>query len=376
MMHSSEVESKKIKKMAWITSAGLVETDIHVVPELAKDYSIDWYIIKEVYESLEFEDELNKLAAIESLEINIIRLSGKRLGLGRLRAYRNILQCFNKYDLVYTTIIGVPYYIPTLRRHVDRKKVIVAAHNVTLPKGVTHVVIKSLYQKYAYLSFFMFDTFSKSQCDLLKKMLPNKKVFYTPFMLKDYGNPQKNGRDKRITFLCYGTIKEYKRHDVVIRAAENLYKKGLDNFKVIIAGAGDYWKECEPLIHSKELFDLRIYRIKNEDVPDVFNESDYLVLPYQGIAQSGAAIVGVNYELPIIASNLEAFREYIEDGVNGYLIDPANQNALEEVMEKCILEYEDNYDFLHKSMRDTKESKFSAEAVLQAYKNMIENANV
>ena len=111
-------------------------------------------------------------------------------------------------------------------------------------------------------------------------------------------------------------------------------------------------------------------------MPGVFNESDYLVLPYQGIAQSGAAIVGVNYELPIIASNLEAFGEYIEDGVNGYLIDPANKNALEEVMEKCILEYEDNYDFLHKSMRDTKESKFSAEAVLQAYKNMIENANV
>lgn len=375
-MYSSEAQRKLIKTIAWVTSAGLVETDIHVVPELAKYYSIDWYIIKEPYENLEFDAELNAIADDDSLKISIIRLSGKRLGVGRLLTYRNILESFDKYDLVYTAIIGVPYYIPTLSKYVDRKKVIVAAHNVTLPKGVTHVIIKSLYQKCAYSRFYVFDTFSKSQCTLLKQMLPHKSVFYTPFMLKNYGNPKRDRQDKRITFLCYGTIKEYKRHDVVIRAAENLCAEGFNNFKVIIAGSGDYWKECEPLIQNKDLFDLRIYRIKNEDVPEIFNESDFLVLPYQGIAQSGAAIVGVNYEVPIIASNLEAFGEYIEDGINGYLIDPANQNSLEETMKKCISEYSSNYEFLHKNMKKTKESKFSKDAVLRAYRNMIDTANV
>ena len=375
-MYSSEAQRKSIKTIAWVTSAGLVETDIHIVPELAKYYSIDWYIIKEPYENLEFDVELNAIADADSLKISIIRLSGKRLGVGRLLTYRNILESFDKYDLVYTAIIGVPYYIPTLSKYVDRKKVIVAAHNVTLPKGVTHVIIKSLYQKCAYSSFNVFDTFSKSQCALLKQMLPQKSVFYTPFMLKNYGNPKRNRQDKRITFLCYGTIKKYKRHDVVIRAAENLCAEGFNNFKVIIAGAGEYWKECKPLIQNKDLFDLRIYRIKNEDVPEIFNESDFLVLPYQGIAQSGAAIVGVNYEVPIIASNLEAFGEYIEDGINGYLIDPANQKSLEEAMKKCISEYFSNYEFLHKNMKNTKESKFSKDAVLRAYKNMIDTANV
>lgn len=362
------------KRIAWVTSAGLVETDIHIVPCLLEKYHIDWYVIKESFEKNDFANELDELSKKANLNVKVVGLSGNRLGIGRIKAYRNLIKNFEKYDLIYSTIIGIPYYIPVLKSFVKKTPVIVAVHNVSLPKGVSYPLAKSLYQKYTYARFEIFDTFSKSQYQMLYNMLPKKKVYYTPFMLKDYGKPKKKRENEEITFLCYGTIKEYKRHDVVIKAAEALWEKGLRGYRVLIAGEGKFWKKCEPLIVHSDIFDLKIGRVKNEDIPELFNESDYLVLPYQGIAQSGAAIVGVNYELPIIASRLDSFMEYIDDGINGYLINPSDQKELECVMEKCVLDYNKINNVFRRNMKETKKNKFLLNDVIKAYTDMIENA--
>jgi glycosyltransferase involved in cell wall biosynthesis len=364
--------NKSKNKIAWITSAGLVETDIHVVPDLMQRFDIDWYVIKDTCESLDYENELSKFSGSRS-GLKIIKLEGKRFGVKRIQYYRTFVRKLAEYDLIYTVIFGIPYYVPLLKFGIKDKKVIVAVHNVNLLKGITHPIAKRVYQKMVFKFFGFFDTFSKSQCELLKKIETNKKVFYTPFMLKDYGVAKKDRTDNRVTFLCYGNIKEYKRHDLVIHAAQALYEKGITGFKVLIAGEGAYWETCKADIKYSELFDLRIARVRNEEVADLFNETDYLVMPYQDIAQSGAAIVGVNYGVPIIASDLDAFREYIVDGENGYLIAPTDAHALEDAMEKCITGHIQNYDKMHDNMIRVRNNEFSKENVIRAYSEMIDS---
>ena len=44
------------------------------------------------------------------------------------------------------------------------------------------------------------------------------------------------------------------------------------------------------------------------------------MLPYQDVAQSGPHMIAYNYNLPVIASDIEGFAERVEDGENSFLV--------------------------------------------------------
>ena len=187
-----------------------------------------------------------------------------------------------------------------------------------------------------------------------------------PFLLKDYGNPT-NNKSKVITFLSFGNIRDYKRIDVLINAAQNAYDKTKKLFKVIIAGNCDNWVKYQSLIRYPQLFDLRIGRVENDDIPNLFGESHYFVTPYQDIAQSGSVIVGINYECPIIASDLEAFREYVKDGETGWLIRPADVDDLTTVMVDILDTDNADYEKMRNRVRKIKVTEFNTQVIIHKY---------
>ena len=115
------------------------------------------------------------------------------------------------------------------------------------------------------------------------------------------------------------------------------------------------------------MFDLRIKRVENEDIPNLFGESHYFVTPYQDIAQSGSVIVGINYDCPIIASNLEAFKEYVVDGKTGYLIKPADEEDLARVMTKIVSEKNADYNRMVEEIKGMKQCNFNTQTILNKY---------
>ena len=115
------------------------------------------------------------------------------------------------------------------------------------------------------------------------------------------------------------------------------------------------------------MFDLRIGRVENDDIPNLFGESHYFVTPYQDIAQSGSVIVAINYECPVIASNLEAFREYVTDGETGYLIKPADVEALTAVMIDILVSNNANYKNMRNRIKKIKDADFNSQAIIDKY---------
>ena len=115
------------------------------------------------------------------------------------------------------------------------------------------------------------------------------------------------------------------------------------------------------------MFDLRIGRVENDDIPNLFGESHYFVTPYQDIAQSGSVIVAINYECPVIASNLEAFREYVTDGETGYLIKPADVEALTAVMIDILVSNNANYKNMRNRIKKIKDTDFNSQAIIDKY---------
>ena len=136
---------------------------------------------------------------------------------------------------------------------------------------------------------------------------------------------------------------------------------------MLIAGGCDDWEKYQKMIKHPQLFDLRIRRIEDREIPDLFTEAHYFVAPYQDIAQSGSAIIAINYNMPVVASKLEAFESYITDKETGFLIKPADQSELKNVICYILQNHNDYYDQMCKRISNIKEEKFSANAVEKLY---------
>ena len=354
------------KRIAWITPSAYMDTDFYIVPLLCDAFDIDWFILYS--DKVPYQKEIESLKNINSLTIipyqQKNRMRSLKTALSDIKLFSRIRR--DKYDIVYAGMFGFPYFHMFSTLILNRNKVVIAAHNVNTPKGAVNERTAKLYASYVLSAFKNFQTFSQSQHDLLLKMHPKKNVLMAPFILKDYGAPT-IGKSQTITFLTFGNIRDYKRIDVLIKAAQNTFEATGKLFRIIIAGNCDEWEKYQVLIKYPQLFDLRIGRVENKDIPNLFGESHYFVTPYQDIAQSGSVIVGINYDCPVIASDLEAFREYVTDGKTGYIIKPADEDDLTKVMTKIVSEDNADYPMLVEEIKEMKRRDFAPQTIVNKY---------
>lgn len=326
-----------------------------------ENLKIDWYILKHEGEVTDFDDKITELRKKHS-SIYVVSLSKKSYSLKRffqyVKLFRSVKKTNNAY---YLEMFGMPFFVPIARVMLGEKKSIMAIHNAHVPKGGSKYRIAKIYRDITVRMYSKFQTFSKSQREYLKNMQPKAKVQFIPFALKDYGESKLVLPEKDYPiFMNFGNIRPYKCIDVLIEAAQEAYEETKKSFKVIIAGQCDDWEKFDSLIRYPELFDLRIERVENDDIPDLFAEADFFVAPYQDIAQSGSSIVAINYGLPIIASKLEAFEEYIIDGKNGFLIAPADKQDLKKVLIYVLNNYEKVYPQLKHNVEIIKQKVWKA----------------
>lgn len=364
-----------MKQIVWVTPEYFLETDIYVVPELTKYYNICWIIehFKDV-EKIPFYSDLEKCAVCDNLNIEYIhRPAAHPLSYKFWHFYWKLISKIKSYKpfTIYSAVLGIPY-IPFCILRIPRKKIVFAAHNVNTPKGVKHYTFTKLYMGLTWRWFINFQNFSMSQYELLRNTYGEKNNFYAPFVLKDYGKSFNQPKDI-ITFLSFGRIRGYKSIEVLIEAAQRVKEQNESPFKVIIAGECSDWDSYQKLIRYPEFFDLRIHEVENADIPKLFGESHYTVLPYQDIAQSGALFVCINYCKPSILSQLPAFTEYITDGVDGLMIRPANIEDLTKQMLYVLNNHETVYPILKANLEKMKYEKFDKDAIVMKYKDYFDS---
>ena len=106
-----------------------------------------------------------------------------------------------------------------------------------------------------------------------------------------------------------------------------------DRVRLVIAGRP--WKqdfsEYEGLILEQGLQDRVVQMIRyipDEERELLFGFCDAVAVPYRVIYQSGVLLMAMSHGLPVVASNLSANREVIEDGKNGLLFACGDERAL------------------------------------------------
>ena len=354
-----------MKSITWITPTFFIDVDIQIVPELSKTFKISWIIVgnkkPDIYSKM--ENLCNSNLQLEFHET----YSKWYFPITYFKNKKFFNYVINKGgDIIYYD--GAPQlfaYYAALHT-LPQEKTVFATHNVKTPKGAHHEMLARYFMKQLLNHFQNFQVFSKNQRDYLKSMVSNKNVLYAPLTLKDYGHKGER-TEKRINFLSFGHIRHYKRVDLLIKAAQQLYEDTDVDLKVTIAGNCPEWEKYNKLIMYNHLFDLHIGFIKDEKVPELFANADYLILPYQDLAQSGAITVSFNYNVPVIASDIPQFQEFVDEGKNGFLFKTESTMELKNVMKKALLLSKSDYQQLVETTNEYVKQNYSLASIAEKY---------
>lgn len=153
-------------------------------------------------------------------------------------------------------------------------------------------------------------------------------VFRLPIInyYKETGEPPEkpaagNIAGRKVRFFFFGSVERYKGIETLLDAAEILQSKGLD-FELNIYGR---------LKYDSEIILDKIRNIVNASIHDefidyrkihgIYSDNDVLILPYRQVTQCGPLLIGYCESVPAICSDLEGFREYVNDGLDSMIFD-------------------------------------------------------
>ena len=353
------------KKICWITPDYFLDVDAHVVPKLSPYYEIDWILIS-THNTERHSDGL----VFDEFKPREYKLKYRQRDPRIILDYYKLLLAVSKWDpdLVYVSFHGLPYFFPVVFLLLDRHKIVYGVHNVTTPTGAVNERAMRLYQRYVFNKLECFHVFSIYQLSAISQLLPNKRHYYAPLPLEDYGPSNVIPPTDMIRFLFFGYIREYKGLVLLIKAFQDLYKVEKRHIELLIAGHCDNWEYYRARITISKGIKTRIEVIPNKDIPDLISSCHYMILPYKDGAQSAVLNLAYQYTKPVIASDIKAFKQCVIEGSTGFLFQSTSSDSLTAVMKDAILQHNRRYHILQHNIREYVEKECAIDKTITKYK--------
>lgn len=364
------------KKILWVTHDSYVDHDIDVVPLISNIADIHWLIMLPYKNGRFKEEDFSHINLYEQNKIHLVKAKYRARYPQNISFYNTVLRLQKEIDAdIIHLDIGVdnPWALP-LFLLLPADKTIITLHQGRPHEGMKkHWLLNSLrsiiFHKHKYVKMF-----SKSQHALFETRYTNKKVFEFTLPLLNFGEPTiTRQNDGIIRFLSFGSINYAKHVDLLLDAACNLYEQGYKNIRVKIAGkCGDWQTNYKPHIKYPEIIEEEIRMIDNNEIPNLFADADYFVQPYRVISQSGPFKIAMQYNLPLITSDLPGFTDEMVENVTGYTFKTNDVKSLEEVMIRAIKMKQDGapYIELKSKMKTYVDKTYAPEALVKQYADM------
>jgi glycosyltransferase involved in cell wall biosynthesis len=143
--------------------------------------------------------------------------------------------------------------------------------------------------------------------------------------------------------------------------------------RLMMVGEGPERRHLEVLSDSLGLPVTFVGAVPREEVPLWMSAADLLVHPTLSEGFGLVVLEALSCGLPVVASNTGGIPEQINDGVNGYLVEPADVSALAESINRCL---EERVDLSTRSRQTALQHNVNLQAdrVLAIYKMVVEHA--
>lgn len=135
------------------------------------------------------------------------------------------------------------------------------------------------------------------------------------------------------TILYYGIIQPYKGVEFLLDAFR-IIKQNIPDARLIIAGRGSIYFDKNKL--NLDGIELINRSVGEEELVHLNKRASVVVCPYTSASQSGIPVTSFNFNKPIVATKVAGLSEYINDGVNGILVNPCDRRALAEAIIRLL----------------------------------------
>ncbi|MEN9306575.1 MAG: hypothetical protein RL173_507 [Fibrobacterota bacterium] len=331
--------TKKRPRVAVLTQNCFAQCDLPVLPGIVADADVKWTVFYPRDDKVGYpETELEDAGRAAGADTQVVRMQYRLRTWAGAMELRRILSDLRRFrpDTLYVNAVGMPWLAILVRAMFPPRKVVWAIHDVQDHhfKKLHHP--QTLYRKFLYNAFKRFHFLSRGQESIFKSIYPGKTTFFAPIAPTDFGPRSCEPSSSPFRFLFFGFIAPRKGVDVLIDAAEELHRRGVDGFRIAIAGKCSDWGPYQARIRTSELFELDIRPVPNDVVRDLFSRSHWLVLPYRDITQSGPMSLAMHYSVPTISSDLDGFREFVQEGRTGLFFKLDDPISLADSMEHAM----------------------------------------
>ncbi len=205
----------------------------------------------------------------------------------------------------------------------------------------------------------------------LKRLMPNNiylksKLGFHP-VYDQYQIHDEIPREPR-TLLFFGLIKKYKGLDILISAMPKVLEKYEDAKLLIVGevyGSDELYLNLIDDLGIQNNVESHFRYVEDDEVAVFFQRSSLCVLPYRTASQSGVIAMAMALGVPVLASRFEGLAQYIQDGVNGLLVNAEPEPTPEDLALK-IIEFFDAQAFVLMSQAQLeKAGQFTWEALAE-----------
>lgn len=227
--------------------------------------------------------------------------------------------------------------------------------------------------RYAFGSGQAFITHSNEDRDNLRKLRPDAVVHQNPhptYMIfapeelpeAESAKAKLSLSDKRV-LLFFGFIREYKGLAHLLDAVAQL--DPAEGYHLLVVGEfyqdRSVYAEKLATLEKRGMVTVVDRYVANEEVPDFYLASDVLMVPYLSATQSGVIQIAYGLLRPVIATTVGGLPEVVADGETGYLVPPADPEAIAGAVRRFYAERE-RKDFTGRIARENE--KYSWERML------------
>jgi glycosyltransferase involved in cell wall biosynthesis len=143
---------------------------------------------------------------------------------------------------------------------------------------------------------------------------------------------------RRPVFLYVGSISPRKGWNYLLDAAQLLVSRGIREFSVVFAGAGEQENELRAAIKQRQLDGIvcQIGAVAYDQLGSYYQAADVFVSPSRADTWGVAVLEAMAFGKPVLCSKYAGARQMITSGESGFIFDPFNPQELADYMTKFI----------------------------------------
>ena len=169
------------------------------------------------------------------------------------------------------------------------------------------------------------------QVRLVQKMyrLASDRVHYVPLIprVSPLHWATKKVTEEPGLILFFGRVDKHKGVEYLVRA-QPFITQHIEGAHIVIAGQGPEFGRCRQLMADLSSFELHEGFVSNDLVAELFQRAAVVVLPYLSASTSAVLMTAQVFGKPVVATLVGCLPEYLEDGITGFLVPPANEEKL------------------------------------------------